>query len=129
MQGWLGCLSLLVFSFCFPLLLAVYGGVVVIVAAYVSLCFLEEKKAAFTLRLLGFESAKKVAVVKEVRALTSLGLKEAKELVEQAPKIIKKGNLCSSLSVSYLLQSLCFLFAVIVSVSYLLYSLFLSYLL
>lgn len=32
--------------------------------------------------------------MKEVRALTALGLKEAKELVEAAPKIIKKGSCC-----------------------------------
>ena len=34
---------------------------------------------------------KKIQVIKEVRALTSLGLKEAKELVESAPKAIKEG--------------------------------------
>ena len=34
---------------------------------------------------------KKINVIKEVRALTSLGLKEAKELVEAAPKTIKEG--------------------------------------
>jgi len=34
---------------------------------------------------------KKIQVIKEVRAITSLGLKEAKELVEGAPKAIKEG--------------------------------------
>ena len=34
---------------------------------------------------------KKIAVIKEVRALTSLGLKEAKDLVEGAPKAVKEG--------------------------------------
>jgi large subunit ribosomal protein L7/L12 len=34
---------------------------------------------------------KKIQVIKEVRAITSLGLKEAKELVESAPKAIKEG--------------------------------------
>jgi large subunit ribosomal protein L7/L12 len=34
---------------------------------------------------------KKIDVIKEVRALTALGLKEAKELVESAPKPIKEG--------------------------------------
>jgi large subunit ribosomal protein L7/L12 len=34
---------------------------------------------------------KKIQVIKEVRAITSLGLKEAKELVEGAPKPIKEG--------------------------------------
>jgi large subunit ribosomal protein L7/L12 len=33
----------------------------------------------------------KIAVIKEVRAITGLGLKEAKELVESAPKPIKEG--------------------------------------
>jgi large subunit ribosomal protein L7/L12 len=35
--------------------------------------------------------AKKIQVIKEVRALTNLGLKEAKDLVEGAPKPIKEG--------------------------------------
>jgi large subunit ribosomal protein L7/L12 len=34
---------------------------------------------------------KKIQVIKEVRAITSLGLKEAKELVEGAPRAIKEG--------------------------------------
>ena len=34
---------------------------------------------------------KKIQVIKEVRAITSLGLKEAKELVEGAPKLLKEG--------------------------------------
>ena len=34
---------------------------------------------------------KKIAVIKEVRALTSLGLKEAKDLVDGAPKVVKEG--------------------------------------
>ena len=34
---------------------------------------------------------KKIQVIKEVRAITSLGLKEAKELVESAPKALKEG--------------------------------------
>ena len=35
--------------------------------------------------------AKKINVIKEVRAATGLGLKEAKDLVESAPKVIKEG--------------------------------------
>jgi len=35
--------------------------------------------------------AKKINVIKEVRAITGLGLKEAKELVESAPKAVKEG--------------------------------------
>jgi large subunit ribosomal protein L7/L12 len=34
---------------------------------------------------------KKINVIKEVRAVTSLGLKEAKDLVEAAPKVVKEG--------------------------------------
>jgi len=42
-------------------------------------------------KLVSFDAAKKIMVVKEVRALTQLGLKEAKEFVESAlPKVIKK---------------------------------------
>ena len=37
----------------------------------------------------GFEPPKKIAVIKVVRELTSLGLKEAKDLVEMAPQIVK----------------------------------------
>eukprot|EP00927_Polykrikos_kofoidii_P006056 TRINITY_DN12444_c0_g2_i1.p1 TRINITY_DN12444_c0_g2~~TRINITY_DN12444_c0_g2_i1.p1 ORF type:complete len:256 (+),score=62.75 TRINITY_DN12444_c0_g2_i1:70-837(+) len=52
----------------------------------------EEKKKEFvTIKLLGFDTPKKINVVKEVRSVTSLGLKEAKELVEGAPKLLKKG--------------------------------------
>merc|ERR1712187_1086103 len=52
----------------------------------------EEKKKEFvTVKLVSFETAKKINVVKEVRAATQLGLKEAKELVEGAPKVVKKG--------------------------------------
>ena len=35
--------------------------------------------------------AKKIAVIKDVRAITGLGLKEAKDLVEGAPKAVKEG--------------------------------------
>lgn len=43
------------------------------------------------LRLLGFDEKSKIKVIKEVRTISALGLKEAKELVESAPKIIHKG--------------------------------------
>ena len=49
-----------------------------------------EEKTEFDLILTGFGD-KKIAVIKEVRALTALGLKEAKELVEGAPKPVKEG--------------------------------------
>ncbi|CAK9117478.1 unnamed protein product [Durusdinium trenchii] len=51
----------------------------------------EKKKEVYTIKLVGFESSKKINVVKEVRAITAIGLKEAKELVESAPKVVKKG--------------------------------------
>lgn len=49
------------------------------------------EKTAFDLKLLSFEPAKKIGVIKEVRSLTSLGLKEAKALVEEAPKVFLTG--------------------------------------
>lgn len=50
----------------------------------------EEEQTEFDVVLTGFGS-NKIAVIKVVRKLTSLGLKEAKELVESAPKAIKEG--------------------------------------
>lgn len=51
----------------------------------------EKKKETYSVKLVSFDAAKKIMVVKEVRALTQLGLKEAKEFVESAlPKVIKK---------------------------------------
>jgi len=49
-----------------------------------------EEKSEFDIFLSSFGD-KKINVIKEVRALTGLGLKEAKDLVEAAPKEIKKG--------------------------------------
>jgi len=50
----------------------------------------EEEKDEFTI-VLSSAGEKKINVIKEVRAVTSLGLKEAKDLVEGAPKEIKSG--------------------------------------
>ncbi|KAI2505734.1 Ribosomal protein L7/L12 C-terminal domain [Fragilaria crotonensis] len=50
-----------------------------------------EVKTSFDLKLLGFDAKSKIKVIKEVRAIANLGLKEAKELVEGAPKLIRKG--------------------------------------
>jgi large subunit ribosomal protein L7/L12 len=47
-------------------------------------------KTEFTVQLDGFDAAKKINVIKVVRELTGLGLKEAKDLVEGAPKPIKE---------------------------------------
>lgn len=49
-----------------------------------------EEQTSFDVILAGFGD-KKIQVIKVVRALTSLGLKEAKELVEGAPKVVKEG--------------------------------------
>src|ERR1700674_5186787 len=49
-----------------------------------------EEKTEFTVVLVG-AGEKKIEVIKEVRALTGLGLKEAKDLVEGAPKTVKEG--------------------------------------
>ncbi|NEP47614.1 MAG: 50S ribosomal protein L7/L12 [Moorea sp. SIO3C2] len=50
----------------------------------------EEEKTEFDVVLEEFPSDKKIAVLKVVRGITGLGLKEAKELVESAPKAIKE---------------------------------------
>merc|ERR1711862_381303 len=50
----------------------------------------KEEKTVFELKLTGFDAKSKIKVIKEVRAITALGLKEAKEVVEGAPKVIKK---------------------------------------
>jgi large subunit ribosomal protein L7/L12 len=49
-----------------------------------------EEKTEFTV-VLAAVGDKKIEVIKEVRALTGLGLKEAKDLVEGAPKPVKEG--------------------------------------
>ncbi|KAM0011203.1 putative ribosomal protein L7/L12 [Helianthus debilis subsp. tardiflorus] len=51
-----------------------------------------KEKTAFDLKLEGgFDSGSKIKIIKEVRTFTDLGLKEAKELVEKAPTLLKKG--------------------------------------
>ncbi len=49
-----------------------------------------EEKTEFTVFLKAVPADKKIAVIKEVRAITGLGLKEAKDLVEAAPKEVVK---------------------------------------
>ncbi|XP_009109387.1 50S ribosomal protein L7/L12 [Brassica rapa] len=49
------------------------------------------EKTAFDVKLEKFEAASKIKVIKEIRAFTELGLKEAKELVEKAPVVVKTG--------------------------------------
>jgi large subunit ribosomal protein L7/L12 len=49
-----------------------------------------EEKTEFTVVLRSFDDAKKIPVIKEVRAITGLGLKEAKDLVEAGNKTVKE---------------------------------------
>jgi large subunit ribosomal protein L7/L12 len=50
----------------------------------------EQVKTVFDIKLVAFDAKAKIKVIKEVRALAGLGLKEAKELVESAPKVVHK---------------------------------------
>jgi|TARA_B110000240_G_scaffold194265_1_gene241589 large subunit ribosomal protein L7/L12 len=50
-----------------------------------------EEKTEFTVMLEEVPADKKIAILKVVRGLTGLGLKEAKEVVESAPKMIQEG--------------------------------------
>ena len=50
-----------------------------------------EEQTEFNVILKAFDESKKIAVIKEVRAVTGLCLKEAKDLVEGAPKPLKEG--------------------------------------
>ena len=66
------------------------GGGVVMAAAGGGEAAEPEEKTAFDVILAGFGD-KKIAVIKVVRAMTGLGLKEAKDLVESCPKAVKEG--------------------------------------
>ena len=68
------------------------GGGAVMVAAAVGAgdAGVEEEQTTFDVILKSF-GEKKIQVIKEVRSLTSLGLKEAKDLVDGAPKPVKEG--------------------------------------
>lgn len=61
----------------------------VAVAAVAAVASVEEAKTDFDVILASFGD-KKIEVIKEIRAITGLGLKEAKDLVEAAPKTIKE---------------------------------------
>lgn len=65
------------------------GGTVVMAAAPTATEEVEEK-TEFNVMLEEVPADKKIAVLKVVRALTGLGLKEAKELVESTPKVIQE---------------------------------------
>lgn len=67
------------------------GGAVMMAAAPAAAAEVKEEQTEFTVMLTGFEDSKKISVIKVVRAATGLGLKEAKDLVEGAPKALKEG--------------------------------------
>jgi large subunit ribosomal protein L7/L12 len=64
--------------------------VAMVTAASAAVAAPAEEQTEFTAILTGFGD-KKIQVIKEVRALTGLGLKEAKDLVDGVPKPIKEG--------------------------------------
>ena len=49
-----------------------------------------EEKTEFEVKIKAFDAKAKIKIIKEVRAITGLGLKEAKELVEGVPATVKK---------------------------------------
>jgi large subunit ribosomal protein L7/L12 len=51
----------------------------------------EKPKEAFNIKIGAADAKAKIKIIKEVRSITGLGLKEAKELVEKAPVVIKEG--------------------------------------
>jgi large subunit ribosomal protein L7/L12 len=67
-------------------------GGMMMAAAPVAAAAEEEEKTEFDVILEEVPADKKIAVLKVVRAITGLGLKEAKDLVEAAPKPIKEGT-------------------------------------
>jgi large subunit ribosomal protein L7/L12 len=50
-----------------------------------------EEKTEFTVTMTAYPADKKVGVIKAIRAITGLGLKEAKDLVEGVPSVVKEG--------------------------------------
>jgi large subunit ribosomal protein L7/L12 len=69
---------------------AAVGGGVVMAAAPAAAEEVEEK-TEFDVVLQEVPADKKIAILKVVRGITGLGLKEAKELVESAPKVVQEG--------------------------------------
>jgi large subunit ribosomal protein L7/L12 len=70
---------------------AAAGGAVMMAAGPAAAAAVVEAKTEFDVVLDGFDAAKKIGVIKVIRSLTSLGLKEAKDLVEGAPSKVKEG--------------------------------------
>lgn len=68
------------------------GGVMMMGSAQAPSDTVVEEKTEFDLVLEKVPAEKKIAILKVVRSLTGLGLKEAKELVESAPKVVKAAS-------------------------------------
>jgi len=51
----------------------------------------EEEKSILSVKLVSYAADKRVGVIKEIRGILGLGLKESKELVESVPKVVKRG--------------------------------------
>jgi large subunit ribosomal protein L7/L12 len=66
------------------------GGAVMVAGPAAAAPAAAEEKTSFNV-VLKAAGEKKIQVIKEVRTLTSLGLKEAKDLVDGAPKVVKEG--------------------------------------
>ena len=71
---------------------AASGGMVMMPAAGGGQAEETEEKTEFDVSLEEVPSDKKIAILKVVRGMTGLGLKEAKDLVESAPKVLKEGT-------------------------------------
>src|SRR6266704_3349855 len=67
------------------------GGGAVMMAPAAAAPVKAEEPTEFRVVLEGFDPAKKINVIKVVREITGLGLKEAKDAVEGAPKVVKEG--------------------------------------
>jgi large subunit ribosomal protein L7/L12 len=67
------------------------GGGMMMAAMPAAAAEVEEAQTEFDVVLESVPSDKRIAVIKAVRSLTSLGLKEAKDLIESAPKAVKEG--------------------------------------
>ena len=67
------------------------GGMMMMAAAGGDTGEAAEEKTEFDLVLTEFPADKKIAVLKVVRGITGLGLKEAKDIVESAPKTLQEG--------------------------------------
>ena len=70
---------------------AAAGGAMMMAPAAAAGGAVEQEASEFNVELSSFDDKKKIAIIKEVRAATGLGLKEAKEMVEGAPKVLKEG--------------------------------------